>query len=580
MPQMTNEMTVMMKIIPLVVFFAFLTWEATSLPVTPTKKQEGQKEPEVQQKPHYEEEYDANDPRANIENVLEYNNYLKEVVSALESDAEFREKLNKVDEVDIRTGKIAMELEYVNHNVRTKLDEIKRTELERLRKLAVRQFEMSNDIDRQHMKIPEHLDHANVHTFEVEDLKKLIHKASNDLAEADKLRREEFKRYEMQKEFEKQEKLRGMDEEHKKTYEEEQKKLREKHNQHAPIHHPGGKAQLEEVWEKQDHMQGQDFDPKSFFMMHDLDGNGYWDELEVKALFVKELDKVYQQGVPEDDMKERAEEMERMREHVFREADTNRDSLISYEEFLEQTRKEEFKRDDGWETVDNQPQYTHEEYLQFERKRQEEIQRLINQGMLPPHPNMPQGYYPGPQGPYQHPPPAGYQQHPNQIPQNMHPNQIPQNVHPNQIPQNVHPNQIPQNVHPNQIPQQNVHPNQIPQNVHPNQIPQQNVHPNQIPQQNMHPNQIPQNIHPNQIPQNVHPNQIPQQNIHPNQIPQNVHPNQIPQHPNAQQFQAPPVPQMPQQVPQQNPPQVVSGVGAKQPLQPNQIPPQAPPPQA
>uniref|UniRef100_A0A1B0CJE8 NUCB1-like N-terminal domain-containing protein n=1 Tax=Lutzomyia longipalpis TaxID=7200 RepID=A0A1B0CJE8_LUTLO len=164
---------------------------------------------EEAQKPHYVEEYDPNDPRASIENVLEYNNYLKEVVNALESDSEFREKLNKLDEVDIRTGKIAQELEYVNHNVRTKLDEIKRTELERLRKLAIKQFEMSNDIDREHLKIPEHLDHSNQHTFEVEDLKKLIHKASNDLAEADRLRREEFKRYEMQKEFEKQEKLRG-----------------------------------------------------------------------------------------------------------------------------------------------------------------------------------------------------------------------------------------------------------------------------------------------------------------------------------------------------------------------------------
>lgn len=60
----------------------------------------------------------------------------------------------------------------------------------------------------------------------------------------------------------------------------------------------------------------------------DLDGNGVWDQEEVKALFLKELDKLYQQGVPEDDMRERAEEMERMREHVFSESDTNRDGFI------------------------------------------------------------------------------------------------------------------------------------------------------------------------------------------------------------------------------------------------------------
>lgn len=45
------------------------------------------------------------------------------------------------------------------------------------------------------MKItdPRHLDHENEHTFEIEDLKKLIKKTSEDLAEADKKRREEFK---------------------------------------------------------------------------------------------------------------------------------------------------------------------------------------------------------------------------------------------------------------------------------------------------------------------------------------------------------------------------------------------------
>lgn len=114
----------------------------------------------------------------------------------------------------------------------------------------------------------------------------------------------------------------------------------------------------------------------------DLDGNNFWDETEVKALFVRELDKVYQSGMPEDDMRERIEEMERMREHVFREADTNHDNLISFEEFIAQTKREEFNRDPNWETVDNQPQFTHQEYLEFERRRQEEIQRLIAQGVV------------------------------------------------------------------------------------------------------------------------------------------------------------------------------------------------------
>lgn len=174
-----------------------------------------------------------------------------------------------------------------------------------------------------------------------------------DLAEADRQRRDEFKEYELQKEFEKQEKVRNMTDEQKKKFESEVKAATEKHNKHEKIHHPGSKDQLEEVWEKQDHMDANDFDPKKFFMMHDVDGNGFWDEMEVKALFKTELDKVYQQGLPEDDMRERAEEMERMREHVYKEADTNHDRLISFQEFMDQTKRQEYQQDPGWDTVSN-----------------------------------------------------------------------------------------------------------------------------------------------------------------------------------------------------------------------------------
>ena len=55
-------------------------------------------------------------------------------------------------------------------------------------------------------------------------------------------------------------------------------------------------------------------------------------------LFEKELDKVYNKDAPEDDMKERSEEMERMREHVFKESDIDRNNLISFEEFLSETK--------------------------------------------------------------------------------------------------------------------------------------------------------------------------------------------------------------------------------------------------
>lgn len=52
--------------------------------------------------------------------------------------------------------------------------------------------------------------------------------------------------YEMQKEFEKQEKLKALSEEERKKYEEDLKLQQQKHNKHEPLHHPGNKAQLEE----------------------------------------------------------------------------------------------------------------------------------------------------------------------------------------------------------------------------------------------------------------------------------------------------------------------------------------------
>ncbi|KAJ6644268.1 Nucleobindin-2, partial [Pseudolycoriella hygida] len=371
---------------------------------------------------------------------LEYERYLKEIVEALETDPDFREKLNKATEDDIRSGNIARELEYVNHNVRNKLDEIKREEIERLRELIKKKYQLENHIDEEHLKITSlaHVDHDNVHTFEIKDLQKLIMKVSEDLSAADKARREEFKQYELEKEFEKQEKLRGYEDDSRPEHEAEMRRLEEKHNNHPKVHHPGNKAQLEEVWEEQDHMEGMDFDPQTFFLMHDLDSNGVWDQNEVKALFVKELDKVYQQGLPEDDMRERAEEMERMREHVFQEADQNRDGVIDYKEFIDQTKKEEFQKDPGWDTVDTEKVYTHDEYLAYEKRREEEIRRMQAE-----HPER----YPN------HQQNAHHQQNYNQHLDQQHLNQQQQYVAQQQ--QQHHQNQVPQQQYQGQHQQQN-----------------------------------------------------------------------------------------------------------------------------
>lgn len=60
-----------------------------------------------------------------------------------------------------------------------------------------------------------------------------------------------------------------------------------------------------------------------------MDGNGYLDPDEVKTLFVLELNKVYDPNAPEDDLVERNEEMERMREYVYDHMDKDKNSLVS-----------------------------------------------------------------------------------------------------------------------------------------------------------------------------------------------------------------------------------------------------------
>merc|ERR1712008_362068 len=196
------------------------------------------------------------------------------------------------------------------------------------------------------------------------------------MGNAEYMGKDDFKRYEMEKKFEA----------------EEQKRLDEakaKHKDHGKVHHPMTKDQLEEVWEDADHMRPEDWNPKTFFAMHDLNGDNHWDEDEVRVLFRKELDKVYDPNEPVDDMREREEEMERMREHVFKESDANKDRLISYDEFLTETKKDEFEEDPGWETMDMQDGddkeiFSDEEFRAYQAQRDREIQGMLNKGQVPP----------------------------------------------------------------------------------------------------------------------------------------------------------------------------------------------------
>ena len=116
--------------------------------------------------------------------------------------------------------------------------------------------------------LPKHIDHNNVETFEESDLETLIKQASNDLEEHDRIRRGEFKQHEIEKEYQRREKLQHMDEQARKRAEEEHAKVLEQRKHHERVNHPGSKDQLEEVWEDVDKLEPEKFDPHTFFQLH------------------------------------------------------------------------------------------------------------------------------------------------------------------------------------------------------------------------------------------------------------------------------------------------------------------------
>ena len=111
----------------------------------------------------------------------------------------------------------------------------------------------------------------------------------------------------MEKRHERESRLKeAKDADARKAQEDEFRQMQEKHKKHERPHHPMTKDQLEEVserlpacaklhsisfliaaffqiWEDKDNMRPEDFDPKTFFAFHDLNGDGVWDQDEVKV---------------------------------------------------------------------------------------------------------------------------------------------------------------------------------------------------------------------------------------------------------------------------------------------------------
>ena len=71
----------------------------------------------------------------NIYSGLFYDAYLQEVIKVLEKDDEFRKKMENVNFEDVKIATFSKELNNVAKNVRDELDNLKRKEVDRIRKL-------------------------------------------------------------------------------------------------------------------------------------------------------------------------------------------------------------------------------------------------------------------------------------------------------------------------------------------------------------------------------------------------------------------------------------------------------------
>merc|ERR1712189_163739 len=91
------------------------------------------------------EEKEEDDPKKREE--AEYLRYLGQVFEILEEDENFKKKLHNATEDDIRSGEIAEHVDLLSHKVRTKLDELKRMEVEYQRRLHKESRDKANGIN-------------------------------------------------------------------------------------------------------------------------------------------------------------------------------------------------------------------------------------------------------------------------------------------------------------------------------------------------------------------------------------------------------------------------------------------------
>jgi hypothetical protein len=134
------------------------------------------------------------------------------------------------------------EIKDLASHLRDELDDLKRSEVERVRKLlkaenrmlAGKKVDFTALVD----DIAGHMDPENVENFGMRDLTALIKRVAKDMDSFDEKRHKRFKEYEMHKAIERENKLESMTQAEREKYQQEQLEKQRKHDRHDTIPHP------------------------------------------------------------------------------------------------------------------------------------------------------------------------------------------------------------------------------------------------------------------------------------------------------------------------------------------------------
>ncbi|KAM3178882.1 hypothetical protein ACTXT7_001712 [Hymenolepis weldensis] len=116
------------------------------------------------------------------------------------------------------------------------------------------------------------------------------------------------------------------------------------HHKQEKFHEPGSQALEKDVWKNEDEMPEDNYSPRNFFLIHDLNSDGVWDSEEISAVLNSEFDQL------DEDRPERAEEYRiQMRQSLMKLVDKNQDGVIDYGEHMDYINSSKAATDNGWE---------------------------------------------------------------------------------------------------------------------------------------------------------------------------------------------------------------------------------------